>query len=88
MLAVPVFAGAASYVGYGDTGFGFSNKGECCEEAVYIAQENSARDCERAGGYADFRRSSARGRCDWSTKRGADGRPVFRCTASAQVRCN
>jgi len=86
LLAVPATAQASSYTGYADTGFAYSNKARCCEDAVAMAQEDSARQCEIAGGYPDFRRTSARGRCDWSTRRGREG-TIFRCTASASVSC-
>lgn len=86
LCTVPVLLLASNYTGYGDTGFNHTNKGRCCEDAVFIAQDNSAADCERAGGYPDFRRTAARGRCNWETRRG-DGRTIYRCTASASVYC-
>lgn len=91
LLAVALLGASATvradYVGYGETGWDYTNKAYCCEDAVAAAQENSARICERSGGYADFRRTSARGRCDWETTRAGSGRSVYRCTASATVRC-
>ena len=87
LLGAPAIARAASYGGYGETGWDYTNKAYCCEDAVAAAQENSARNCARAGGYADFRRSSARGRCDWEVTRGGSGRSVYRCTATATVNC-
>jgi hypothetical protein len=87
IAALPAPGAAALYPGYGDTGFGFTNRGECCEEAIFLAQDDSAAACERIGGYADFRRSAARGRCQTQRKRGYDGQTVFRCTATASVQC-
>ena len=87
VVAVPGLAVAASYTGYGETAFEFSSKAECCERAVTLAQQNSARNCERSGGYADYRRTSARGRCSWKTKRGSGGRSIYGCTATATVPC-
>jgi len=87
LAALSVAAWAATYPGYGDTGFGFSNRGECCEEAVFLAQEDSAAACERIGGYAEYSRSAARGRCQTQRKRDSDGFTVFRCTATATVQC-
>ena len=83
---VPVSA-ASSNPGYADTGFRYTNKADCCEDAVAMAQEDSARNCERTGGYPEFRRTSARGRCDWATRRAGNGRSVYGCTATASVPC-
>jgi hypothetical protein len=86
VVALPGRLAASNYTGYGDTGFAHTSKAKCCEDAVFIAQDNSAADCERAGGYPDFRRTSARGRCNWETRRG-NGRTVYRCTATSSVYC-
>ena len=87
LLALPAVVCASSYEGYARTGWNYDNKSYCCEDAVIAAQDNSARACERTGGYADFRRSSARGRCDWETARGGSGGRVYRCSAKASVHC-
>lgn len=87
LLASPAAVQAASYTGRADTGWGYTNKAYCCEDAVAAAQDDSARACERAGGYPEYRRSSARGRCKWNTRRGSDGRSVYRCSATASVFC-
>jgi len=87
LIAVPVAVQAASYTGRADTGWGYANKAYCCEDAVAAAQDDSARACERAGGYPEYRRSSARGRCKWDTRRGRDGRSVYRCSATASIYC-
>ena len=88
LLAVPAAAFAGSYTGRGETDWGYTNKAYCCEDAVTFAQADSARACERAGGYPEYRRSSARGRCDWDIKRTHDGGTIYRCTATASVYCN
>ena len=88
ILAAPAAALAGSYTGRGETDWGYDNKAYCCEDTVTFAQEDSARACERAGGYPEFRRSSARGRCDWDVKRTRDGHTIYRCTATASVYCD
>jgi hypothetical protein len=85
-LAGPATAHAGSYTGHGETRFAYTNKAACCEDAVSLAQEASARACERAGGYAVFPRGSARGRCDWDAQRTRDGM-LYGCTATASVNC-
>jgi hypothetical protein len=87
LIFVPASGNAASYTGYSETGFEYTSKAQCCEDAVAMAQDESARACERSGGYADFRRTSARGRCDWETRRGSSGRTIYGCTATAAVPC-
>jgi hypothetical protein len=86
-FVVPTYATADSYTGYSETAFDYKSKAACCEDAVAMAQEESARACERSGGYADFRRTSARGRCDWDTRRGSSGGTRYGCTATATVPC-
>jgi hypothetical protein len=87
IAALPTIATAARYNGYGDTGFGYINRAECCEEAIFRAQDDSGLACERVGGYPDYPRSGARGRCETERKRGSNGQTIFRCTATAAVDC-
>ena len=82
--AMPAHAG--SYYGWGDTGWAFYDKRECCEEAVWLAQEESISLCENAGGHAKVRSGSTRGMCDWDA-RGDSRDRVYRCTAKANVLC-
>jgi hypothetical protein len=86
VLLVEVCA-ASSVTGYADTGFTQANKRACCEAAVLAAQRSGAAACEERGGYPVLSGSSARGRCDWQTQRMRSGRSVYRCTATASVRC-
>jgi hypothetical protein len=86
MLLAPAAASAATYEGYGDTGWSHDNKRDCCEDAVWLAQDNAAASCEDAGGQPKLRSGSARGSCDWD----ADGNSfdrVYRCKARARVEC-
>jgi len=77
---------ATSYKGWGDTGWTHDNKRDCCEDAVWLAQDDGAYQCETAGGVPKVRSGSARGLCDWDAR--GDGRNrVYRCTADAEVYC-
>lgn len=78
---------ATSYNGYADTGYAQLSKRQCCETAVVGAQEDSARACQRAGGLADYRRNASRGKCKWDRRRDAQGRWIYRCTATSTVLC-
>jgi hypothetical protein len=84
VIATPAFA--VEYQGYGDTGWNWYDKRECCEEAVFLAQDDSVRQCQNAGGVAKVRTGSTRGLCDWDA-RGDGLNRVYRCTASTAVYC-
>lgn len=77
---------ATSYKGWGDTGWNFYDKRDCCEEAVWLAQEDSMIQCENAGGAPKVRSGSTRGLCDWDARGGTADR-IYRCTATADVYC-
>lgn len=90
-LGLVLFAtpAAADYVGWADTGYTQRNKRDCCEAAVNAAQDDSIKRCRLAGGFPDlrFRRSSARGSCDWEHRQMGRGGTIYRCKASAEVTC-
>jgi hypothetical protein len=85
-VLAPVVAAAATYEGYGDTGWYFDNKRDCCEEAVWLAQDNAIGACEAAGGVARVSSGTARGSCS-SDARGNSSNRVYRCTARTRVNC-
>ena len=80
----PAFA--ESYQGWGDTGWNHDNKRDCCEDAIWLAQDDSMALCEMSGGHPKVPSGSARGLCDWDT-RGSGRDRVYRCTARADVYC-
>lgn len=77
---------SASYPGYGDTGWTHDNKRDCCEDAGWLAQEDSALRCQDAGGRPKVRSGSIRAQCDWDAQGGGRDR-VYRCTARTSVDC-
>jgi len=84
LAAAPV--PAAQYPGWGDTGWCCYSKRECCNEAVALAQEASAQNCEAAGGVP--RSSGARrGSCSWQWMQDEEGHALYRCESEAVVRC-
>ena len=83
-LATPAFA--TEYAGYGDTGWNWYDKRACCEEAVFLAQDDSFRQCQAAGGAPKVRGGSQRGLCDWDARGDLDDR-VYRCQAKTSVYC-
>jgi hypothetical protein len=84
--AVPAPALAEYFAGYGDTGWSFDNKRDCCDEAIALAQDHSMLLCENAGGHARVRSGSRRGNCE-SDARGNGRHRIYRCTARADVYC-
>jgi hypothetical protein len=86
LLWSPLPAAASDYTGWGDTGWKHDNKRDCCEDAVWLAQEDSIRRCELAGGQARVPSGTMRGFCDWEA-RGDRRDEVFRCKAEAKVAC-
>jgi hypothetical protein len=89
LLCLPVASSvyATTYQGRANTGYRYGDKRTCCEHAIYLAQQDSARACERTGGYPDYRHSSARGNCKWDMK-GSGRSRVYGCTATSKVLCN
>lgn len=86
LLWSQVPAAASDYTGWGDTGWNHDNKRDCCEDAVWLAQEDSIRRCELTGGQARVRSGTMRGFCDWEA-RGDRRNEVFRCKADTKVEC-
>lgn len=86
VFLLPAVSSATSYEGYGDTGWSHDNKRDCCDDAVWLAQEHAILACEDAGGQPRVRSGSARGSCDWDAK-GASYDRVYRCTARTRVDC-
>lgn len=77
---------ADDYEGYGDTGWTEDNKRDCCDDAVDLAQQDSAGQCRAAGGNPRSARGLDRGLCDWDVQ-GDDDDATYRCTAKAEVPC-
>ncbi len=80
-------AGAAQYPGWGDTGWVYASKRECCRAAIDGAAQYSAQACIGAGGVPrTFAGASQRGTCstEWTQH---DGAILYRCYSEASVWC-
>ncbi len=77
---------AAQYPGWGETGWCCYSKRECCDEAIAIAQEASAWNCEMAGG-TPRPSGSRRGSCSWELTQDESGSAIYRCASEAVVHC-
>jgi hypothetical protein len=82
-------ARASQYPGRGDTGWVYAGKRECCNEAIAMAQNESANACRNIGGTPSQMRGGVqrRGFCNWESNRDASGATLFRCYAEAAVWC-
>jgi hypothetical protein len=90
--ALALLAGSASareFPGWGDTGWAYASKRECCNGAVAIAQQYSAQACIDIGGTPSPLRGGVqrRGFCTWETASDDSGAALFRCYAEATVPC-
>jgi hypothetical protein len=94
-LAVAVVLGlgagtvrAAQYPGWGDTGWVYASKRECCNAAIDIAAQYSAGACANTGGVPrPFAGSSQRGTCSAEWMQDEEGAILYRCYGEASVWC-
>ncbi len=95
LFVIAVFALCASsayagqYPAYGDTGWVYASKRDCCNAAIGIAQNESAAACLNAGGRPTSMRGGVqrRGFCNWESAPDGGGGTLFRCQAEATIQC-
>jgi len=81
-------ARAAQYPGWGDTGWVYASKRDCCAAAIDIAAEYSAQACITAGGVPrPFAGASQRGTCHAEWQQDGAGGLLYRCYGEASVWC-
>jgi hypothetical protein len=78
---------AAGHPGWGDTGWVYASKRECCEAAIGIASRYSADACVELGGTPRPSFGSQRGTCKWEWMQDGDGSLLYRCYGEASVWC-
>jgi len=87
VLGAGAAALAAQYPGWGDTGWVYASKRDCCNAAIDIAAQYSAQACVTSGGVPrPFAGASQRGTCsaEWMQ---AEGGLLYRCYGEASVWC-
>ena len=87
LLLAGTRAQGAQYPGWGDTGWVYASKRECCNGAIAIAADYSAQACMTAGGIPrPFAGASQRGTCtsEWMQY---EGDMLYRCYGEAAVWC-
>lgn len=81
-------AHATEYPGWGDTGWVYASKRECCNAAISIASQYSAEACVTAGGApTSFTGGGQRGSCSSEWMQNDDGSLMYRCYGEASVWC-
>ena len=88
-LVVGATAEAGQYPAWGDTGWNHHSKRDCCDDAIALAQQESAAACRNVGGTPSPTRGGVqrRGYCQWESTPTADGTTIFRCYAEASIWC-
>jgi hypothetical protein len=88
LLLAAAGALAAQYPGWGDTGWVYANKRDCCAAAIEIAASYSASACATVGGLpAPFRGAAQRGTCSAQWTQDENGTLLYRCSGEASVWC-
>jgi hypothetical protein len=88
-LAVPLVASAAQYPGWGDTGWVYASRRDCCNAAISIANEYSAQACINSGGRPNgFRGGGQRGTCQAEWTQDNAGGMLYRCYGEAAIWCS
>lgn len=94
LLATTLVAGglsaahATQYPAWGDTGWVYASKRECCNAAIAIAAEYSAEACVTAGGVPrPFMGGGQRGSCTAEWMQDDAGGLLYRCYGEASVWC-
>jgi hypothetical protein len=88
VLSARTGAWGAQYPGWGDTGWVYASKRDCCNAAIDIAADYSAQACVTAGGVPrPFAGSSQRGTCNAEWMQDDEGYMLFRCYGEASVWC-
>jgi hypothetical protein len=95
MLAVVLLFGSAAviraseYPGWGDTGWVYASKRDCCNGAIGIASQYSEEACTNSGGRpSPFEGGGQRGSCSSQWTQDADGNLLYRCYGQASVWCD
>ena len=89
LLAFAAGARASEYPGWGDTGWVYASKRECCNAAIGIASQYSEQACTTAGGRpSPFAGEAQRGSCSAQWTQDAGGNVLYRCTGEASLWCD
>ena len=89
LFGTAISARASEYPGWGDTGWVYENKRECCNDAIAIATQYSEQACTTAGGFpSPFVGGGQRGSCSSQWTQDANGDVLYRCYGETSVWCD
>lgn len=89
LLGSAVAARATEYPGWGDTGWIYASKRDCCNAAIAIASQYSEQACTTSGGRpSPFEGGGQRGSCSPQFTQDADGNTMYRCYGETSVWCD
>src|SRR5262245_2336917 len=89
VLALAAEVRASEYPGWGDTGWMYGSKWQCCNDAIGIATQYSEQACSTAGGVpSPFDGGGQRGSCSSQWTQDGDGNMMYRCYGQATVWCD
>ena len=81
-------ARATEYPGWGDTGWIYASKRDCCNQAIAIAAQYSSAYCVNAGGNpTSFVGGGQRGSCSANWQQDDSGAMMYRCYGESSVWC-
>jgi hypothetical protein len=87
-LAVAIDVSAEQYPGWGDTGWVYASRRDCCNAAIGFANDYSAEACMTSGGRpSEFRGGVQRGTCQVEWAQDDSGGMLYRCYGEAAVWC-
>ena len=78
---------AAQYPGWGDTGWVYASKRDCCDAGIALAQQYSMQACADTGGVPKPTAGGQRGTCRWQWMQDSGGTILYRCYGEAAVWC-
>ena len=87
-VAIVGTARAGQYPAWGDTGWVYASRRECCNAALAIASDYSAQACVNSGGVPrPFRGGVQRGTCQVQWAQGRSGGMLYRCYGETAIWC-
>ena len=89
LLGFAVAARASEYPGWGDTGWVYESKRDCCNAAIAIASQYSEQACTTSGGVPrPFAGGGQRGSCSSQWTQDGAGNVLYRCYGETSVWCD
>lgn len=89
ILGSSAVAFGSEYPGWGDTGWVYEGKRDCCNDALAIASRYSEQACVTSGGQpSPFAGGGLRGSCSSQWTQDGYGNLMYRCYGETSVWCD